>query len=75
MRFCADRISGLLCVSYMVYAWCRVVLRKDGAMYGVHPMSDIVLQGDRLALDTDTGRRFVSDLAQFADFSRPTREP
>jgi hypothetical protein len=30
-------------------------------------MSDIVLHGDRLALDTDTGRRFVSDLAEFAD--------
>jgi hypothetical protein len=29
--------------------------------------NDIVLHGDRLALDTDAGRRFVSDLAQFAD--------
>jgi hypothetical protein len=30
-------------------------------------MSDIVLRGGGLALDTDTGRRFVSDLAEFAD--------
>jgi hypothetical protein len=30
-------------------------------------MSDIVLRGDRLVLDTDIGRRFVSDLAEFAD--------
>jgi hypothetical protein len=28
---------------------------------------DIVLRGDRLALDTDAGRRFVSDMARFAD--------
>jgi hypothetical protein len=29
--------------------------------------NDIVLNGDRLALDTDAGRRFVNDMARFAD--------